>query len=269
MASASPLFVTTASASTPELRARAETIAAELAVPSIHRHHTPLSASFTQMPGAARAIVVQKNRLLLVHRDGPEFFFHPNLGCLRCSNYRRGQNDWLLAAAEIRAGDAVLDCTLGYAGEATLLAAQTGDSGEIHGIEGIPELGLVAREGLKTTITENKRVNEAMRRIQVVHLGHHLDYLKQCPDNRYDVVYFDPFFDVDVDKTGTLDALRFFGDRRPLTPETLQEARRIARRWVIVKAGKWSQQLTRFGITETFGSVWGNVVYGRLSARAT
>jgi 16S rRNA (guanine1516-N2)-methyltransferase len=267
MPSASPLFVTTASASTPELRARAKAIASELSIPCIDRHHTPLSASFTQMLGATSAIVVQKNRLLLVHRDGMEFFFHPNLGCLRCSNYRRGQNDWLLAAAQIQAGDAVLDCTLGYAGEATLLATQIGDNGEIHGIEGIPELGLVVREGLKTTITENKRVNEAMRRIQVVYLGHHLDYLKQCPDDRYDVVYFDPFFDVDVDKPGTLDALRFFGDRHPLLPEALQEAKRVARRWVIVKAGKWSPQLAGFGITETFGSSWGNVIYGRLAVK--
>jgi 16S rRNA (guanine1516-N2)-methyltransferase len=266
MSCPSPLLITTASSSTPALRARAESIAAELLAPIVLRHHEPLSACFAQRPAATRAIVVQKDRLLLVHKDGMEFFYHPNLGCLRFSNYLRGQNDWLLAAAQIKEGDAVLDCTLGYAGEATLLATQTGDRGEVHGIEGVPELGLVAREGLKTVVTDNKRVNEAMRRIQVVHLGHHLDYLKQCPDRRYDVVYFDPFFDVDVDKPGTLDALRFFGDRRPLTLAAIKEAQRVARRFVLVKTGRWSHQLAEFGITETFGSVWGKVVYGRLCA---
>jgi 16S rRNA (guanine1516-N2)-methyltransferase len=272
MADSNHLFVTTASASTPELRERAIEIATELQAPILLRHKEPLPHCFDRMPGTTRAIVVQKNRLLLSHRDGTEFFFHPNLGCLRAANHRRGQNDWLLVAAQLQPGDAVLDCTLGYAGEATLMATQTGDSrrdgkaehGEVHGIEGIPELGLVVREGLKTVVTENRRVNEAMRRVQVVHLGHHLEYLQQCSTDRYDVVYFDPFFDVAVDKAGNLDDLRFFGDRRSLTAAAIAEARRIARRWVIIKTSKWSQQMAHFGITEIFGSDWSKVIYGRL-----
>ncbi len=265
MSESTDLFVTTASASTPELRERAAAIAAELQAPLLLRHKEPLPHCFDRMSGTTRAIVVQKNRLLLAHRDGPEFFFHPNLGCLRAANYRRGQNDWLLVAAQLQPGDSVLDCTLGYAGEATLMATQTGESGEVHGIEGIPELGLVVREGLQTVVTENQRVNQAMRSIQVVHLGHHLEYLQQCPTDRYDVVYFDPFFDVAVDQAGNLDDLRFFGDFRPLTAASLSEARRVARRWVIVKTSKWSQQLAHFGITETFGSDWGKVRYGRMA----
>ena len=222
------------------------------------------------MPEATRAIVVQKDRLLLVHRDGPEFFYHPNMGYIRLSNYLRGQNDWLLTAAEIQPTDAILDCTLGYAGEATLMATQIGETGEVHGIEGIPELGLIVREGLQTLTTGQVKINEAMRKIKVVHLGHHLEYLKSCPDKRYDIVYFDPFFDIAVDKQGTLDALRFFGDHSPLTVESLTEARRISRRFVIVKTGRWSHQLEEFGIVnkndknETFGSSWGTIVYGRI-----
>jgi 16S rRNA (guanine1516-N2)-methyltransferase len=262
----SSLFVTTASHSTLTLRERAEQIGAELSAPVVPRHQEPLAKFFEKMPEATRAIVVQKDRLLLVHKDGTEFFYHPNLGYLRLSNYLKGQNDWLLAASEVKEGDAILDCTLGYAGEATLFATQVGDIGEVHGIEGVPELGILVREGLQNTITKQVKINEAMRRVKIVHLGHHLEYLKQCEDKRYDIVYFDPFFDVDVDKPGTLDALRFFGDHSPLTIESVTEARRVARRFVIVKAGKWSHQLERFGIepTETFGSKYGTVVYGRI-----
>jgi 16S rRNA (guanine1516-N2)-methyltransferase len=260
------LFVTTASHSTPALRERAEQVAIELSAPVVPRHQEPLAKFFTQMPEATRAIVVQKDRLLLVHKDGVEFFYHPNLGYLRLSNYLQGQNDWLLAAAEVQPTDAILDCTLGYAGEATLFATQVGDTGEVHGIEGIPELGIIVREGLQTTQTQQVKINEAMRRVKVVHLGHHLEYLQTCPDKRYDIVYFDPFFDVDVDKPGTLNALRFFGDHRPLTLESVNEAKRVARRFVIIKAGKWSHQLETFGIAlgETFGSKYGTVQYGRI-----
>jgi 16S rRNA (guanine1516-N2)-methyltransferase len=266
MSASTHLFVTTASAATPALRERAAAIAAELQAPILLRYKEPLPRCFERMPGATRAIVVQSSRLLLVHRDGRELFFHPNLGCLRVANQRRGQRDLLLEAAQLQPGDAVLDCTLGYAGEATLMAHQTGDRGEVHGIESVPELGLVVREGLKTVLTDNRRVNEAMARVRVVHLGNNLDYLRQCPTDRYDVVYFDPFFDVAVDVVGNLDDLRFFGDPQPLTVTALTEARRVARRWVIVKTSKWSQKLAQFGITEVFGSDWSKVRYGRLPA---
>ena len=218
---------------------------------------------FGRYPEAQRALVVQVSRLMLVDREGHEFFFHPNLGAVRLRNVLRGQPDYLLEALQLATGESVLDCTLGYAGEATLCAHVVGASGEVHGIEGNRELGVVVREGLRVFATENSSLNEAMRRVQVVHLGHHLEFLRTCPDRRYDIVYFDPFFDVAVDRTlELLVPLKAFGDHSPLTLEALTHARRIARRRVVVKTARWSEQLAEFGITELVGARHRRITYG-------
>ena len=260
------LFVTTSHRPDPALWAHAQIFASELDCSRETRHAEGMGVLFARRPEAVRALVVQQERLLLVDRDGWQFFFHPNLGILRLRNLLRGQHDFLIDAMRLQPGDSVLDCTLGYAGEATLCAHVVGEFGEVHGIEGTQELGIVVREGLPTFETENPVMNAAMRRIQVVHLGHHLEFLGTCPDKRYDIVYFDPFFDVAVDVQERLGPLKVFGDHSPLTEEALGHARRIARRAVVVKTARWSSLLEQFGITELHGGRSARVVYGVLSA---
>ena len=261
------LFVTTSHKPDATLWARAEAFAVELTCSTETRHAEGIGVLFERRPEAQRALVVQKERLLLVDRDGWQFFFHPNLGILRLRNLLRGQHDFLIDAMRLQPGDSVLDCTLGYAGEATLCGHLVGDSGEVHGIEGTTELGIVVREGLQTFETENPIMNAAMRRVKVVHLGHHLEFLKACPTQRYDIVYFDPFFDTAVGVAETLGPLKVFGDHSPLTEQALEQARRIARRAVVVKTARWSPLLEQFGITELHGGRSARVVYGVISAR--
>ncbi|GAB4453198.1 MAG: hypothetical protein OHK0029_05510 [Armatimonadaceae bacterium] len=203
---------------------------------------------------------------MLADRDGHEFFYHPNMAFLRLGNVLRGFRDLLLEAADLNEGDSVLDATLGYASEAVLCAHQVGDSGEVHGIEAVPELGLVVREGLKTVVTERKILNAAMRRVEVVHLGSHLDYLRTCPSRRYDVVCFDPFFEEELRGSEQFAPIRYFGTHDPLTHEALQEAQRVARRRVLVKTTRYSDLLEQYGITERQESRHGKVTYGILPA---
>lgn len=258
----SDLLVTTSHKPDALLWARAEAYATQLACPLASRHAEGMPVVFGRYPEAQRALIVQSHRLLLVDRAGTQFFFHPNLGAMRLRNILRGQPDYLLEAMQLQPGDSVLDCTLGYAGEASLCAHVVGDAGEVHGIEGNPEVGLVVREGLQVFVTDKALLNAAMRRVRVVHLGHHLEFLRTCPDKRYDIVYFDPFFDVPVDTEETLVPLKAFGEHAPLTDEALTHARRIARRRVVVKTARWSEQLAEFGITELVGGKSGRVVYG-------
>lgn len=261
------LFVTASHKPDSTLWARVEAFAAELGCTTEMRHAEGMGVLFERRPEAQRALVVQKERLLLVDRDGWQFFFHPNLGILRLRNLLRGQHDFLPDAMQLREGDSVLDCTLGYAGEATLCSHIVGDSGEVHGIEGSVELGIVVREGLQSFETENPTMNDAMRRIQVVHLGNHLTYLQACPDQRYDIVYFDPFFDMAVGATETLGPLKVFGDHSPLTAQSVEHARRIARRAVVVKTARWSPLLEQLGITQLHGGKSARVVYGVICAK--
>jgi 16S rRNA (guanine1516-N2)-methyltransferase len=260
------LFVTTALNATPLLVAQAHAYAAELNTSYAARRDLGLPKLFAAYPDARRLLVVQAGRLLLVDRNGHEFFYHPNMAFLRLGNLLRGGRDLLIEAAELHEGDSVLDATLGYASEAILCAHIVGKTGEVNGIEAVPELGLVVREGLKTVTTDQPILNDAMRRIQVIHLGHHLDYLRACPSRRYDVICFDPFFDEVLEGSEPFAPIRAFGDHSPLLAEALAQARRVARRRVLVKAVRWSDTLNALGITERCDSRTGKVVYGILPA---
>ncbi|MBC7806574.1 MAG: hypothetical protein H7145_10525, partial [Akkermansiaceae bacterium] len=114
------LFVTTAAQETPALRAQAVLLAEELHCGVVSRRGSGMPKLFESLPDARRAVVVQPNRLLLVDRDGHSFFQHPNMGYLRFGHVSTGGQDALLEATEAASGDAILDCTLGYASEATL-----------------------------------------------------------------------------------------------------------------------------------------------------
>jgi hypothetical protein len=260
------LFVTTALKPKPELIERARAFADELNAPIVPRRDEGMPRLFGAAPDAMRALVVQSDRLLLVDRDGHEFFYHPNMAFLRLGNLLRGGRDLLIEAGELKPGDSVLDCTLGYASEAILCAHVVGDGGEVHGVEAVPELGLTVREGLKTVTTDHKALNEAMRRVAVVHLGHHLDFLRACSDRRYDVVCFDPFFDTELTGSAPFAPIRFFGAHEPLGADALREARRVARRRVLVKTEKWSPRLEELGVTERVTSRNGKITYGVVPA---
>jgi hypothetical protein len=103
-----------------------------------------------------------------------------------------------------------------------------------------------------------------MRRVRVVHLGHHLDFLRGCAPGSYDAVCFDPFFGEVLAASETFAPLRRFGDHAPLLREALDEARRVARRRVVVKAVRWADTLDALGVTERVDSRGGKVTYGVL-----
>jgi hypothetical protein len=260
------LLVTTSLTPAPALEERARMFAAELSVPFVPRRDEGLPRLFAAHPDASRALLVQTHRLLLAARDGKaELFYHPNMAFLRLGNLLRGGRDLLIEAGRIGSGDLVLDATLGYASEAILCAHVAGETGTVHGVEAVPELGVVVREGLQTVTTDHQALNAAMRRVRVVHLGHHLDFLRSCPAGSYDVICFDPFFPVVLPDSETFAPLRAFGDHGALLPEAVAEARRVARRRVVVKAVRWdAAALEALGVRERYDSKSGKVAYGVL-----
>lgn len=257
------LFVTTALGSSDEQIVRAQNYGRELNAPVVARRHFGLPKLFAAQPHAERAFVVQQERVTLFHRNGAQIFYHPNIAYLRLSNLVRGQRDLLLDALQLRPGERVLDATLGYAAEAILCAHAIGEIGVVDGIESVPELGVLVRDGLQTVVTNGAQINEAMRRVRVVHLGHHLDYLRRCATGEYDVVCFDPFFPHAVDGSQPIGPLRAFGDLSSLTREAVDEARRVARRVVSIKAARNQDNLDDYGLVRRVTS-WGKVIYGVL-----
>lgn len=256
------LLVTTALKPMAGLDDQARALAAELDATYVPRQNRSLPAFLAEHPEADRALVVQTARLVLVDRDGWEFFFHPNMAYVRLATILRGGYDPLVEATDLRPGDTVLDGTLGFGAEAIVCAHVVGADGAVDGVEAVPEMGVVVRDGLGRFKTAKAIVNAAMRRVRVVHLGAHLDYLRACPDDRYDVVTLDPFFDTPLGAEEALSNLRAFGDHRPLDPLAVVEAQRVARRRVVVKSARWSPLLDTLGIDERVGGRTAKVVYG-------
>jgi 16S rRNA (guanine1516-N2)-methyltransferase len=258
----SGIFVTTTLKPGPALIARAAGFARELGAPLAARRNEGMAVLYERYPAADRALIVQEGRLMLSERQGATLFYHPNMAYLRLGNLLRGGRDLLVEAVDVGPGDSVLDATLGHASEAILCAHVVGPEGEVHGVEASPELGILLREGLKTVRTAHAAMNAAMRTIEVIHIGDHLDYLRACPSDRYDVVCFDPFFDEILHNSESFEPLRTFGDHGPLLPEALREAQRVARRRVVVKAVKWADTLDRLGAPQKVESKYGKISYG-------
>lgn len=256
------LFITTASRETPALLETARSLAVELRCAVLSRRGSGVAPLFDAHPEAMRAVLVQTERLLLVDRDGREFFAHPGMGYLRFRQFADTGRDTLLDASGVMPGDTVLDCTLGFGSEATLFAYAVGEGGRVDGVEAVPEIGVVVRAGLLTVQTKLPSLNAAMRRVNVVHLGSHVSYLRGLADKSYDIVYFDPFFETVLEASESFAPLRAFGSHDRLTTETLADAMRVARRCVVVKAERWGEMFAALGITERVESHNGRVAYG-------
>jgi hypothetical protein len=152
------------------------------------------------------------------------------------------EHDPLLEAAELRPGDRVLDATLGLGADALVAAAACGPDGRVVALEAAVALAAWVGEGLRRLPVE------PARRIEV-RAGDHAAQLASLPVASFDVVLFDPMFRHAREAPGGFDLVRRLADPRPLSAETLAAARRVARRWVVVKDGAPGWDLARLGLT--------------------
>ena len=91
--------------------------------------------------------------------------------------------------------------------------------------------------------------------------------MRSMPAASVDCVMLDPMFDQPKKSSPHFELLRKFADHRPLDRETLDEARRIARRWVVVKGGRYTKQFDRLGLKPTFTSRFKSTVWARIGPR--
>lgn len=192
-----------------------------------------------------RHILAVGERLTL-YVDGKEVFFHPSMAVVRIKRLISGETDPLVENSGVRTGDVILDCTLGMGADAIVFAHAAGPPGKVIGIERHPVLAVLVREGLRTWPSDVPELTDAMRRVEVV-AGDHLEYMRQMPDRSADVVYFDPMFRSTVREAVNFDPVRTLSVSDPLTPEAVTEAKRIARRSVILKERIGSGEFERLG----------------------
>lgn len=195
----------------------------------------------------ANIIVAGKNRYeyYALGAEAP-FFFHPNSAAFRLKRVARGEDEPLLTACALQSGDTFLDCTLGIGSDSLLAAYAVGQEGKVTGLEADQNVAFIVRAGMQAYDTTELPLTHCMRDIEVVHATAH-DFLKSQPDESFDVVYMDPMFEEKIAESTNFEALRHAGSHISLCAEWVAEAKRVAKKRVVLKAHFKSEWFDQFG----------------------
>lgn len=254
-------LVTTSLRSGMDLNDLADRISAETGVPRVSRDNLSLGALLGQYE-ADGAIIVEAGRVFFT--DGSvEFFFHPGLAVLRIAEIRKGKNDQMIAAMDLKPGQRVLDCTLGLGNDALVAGYVAGESGQVLGLESSPVVAALVRHGMQTYNRGSRAVQDSMRRIEIKCADHRV-VLESLPPDSFDVVYLDPMFSSPLTQSSGINSLRPLADHRPLTPEVTALALRVARKRVVVKDIRCGNRLRELGFSYLTGGKRSPIIFGIL-----
>jgi hypothetical protein len=229
-------------------------------VPFLARRGAPL-AEVASAHDAPALLVLSAERAAL-WLEGELTAWDPGMGALRMKRLRnreRSTRDGFLEAARLSEGDEVLDCTLGLGADALVAAEAVGPTGRVVALESSAPLAALTAEGLR------RLRDPAAARLTV----HHADaavWLAAAGDSSFDVVVFDPMFRHARAQQSGFGLVRRLADVRPLAPETLAEARRVARRALVVKDGAPGWDLARLGLAPLPSSRGAKRYYARIDA---
>lgn len=156
----------------------------------------------------------------------------PGLAMLRLKRLAVSvERDALLRHAQVRAGDRIVDATIGLGADARVLAAVAGARGHIVGLEASKPLAVLLAEGLRH---EQAWPGSAALEVQHARAG---DWLAAQPAQSVDIVFFDPMFDRPRHASPDFEVLRRHAVNDSLSRDAIDQAKRVARRLVLMKAG--------------------------------
>lgn len=242
------MIITTGFDPIPKIVSRAQALAERTGAPYVQRAKFSMP-KLAEHYGDDDVLVVLQEAVRLISPGLPPMEFHPSMGFVRAKRNLRGETDPMLEAAGMLPGDSVLDCTAGLGSDSLLFAVHGGEHSVVTALESSLPLYALLLEGMSQYTTGKEKVNEALRRIQVVH-GEHLQYLRAQPDNSVDIVYFDPMFRVPLTDSAAISPLRRFANAGALSVESVKEAVRVARKNVLLKEKALSGEFARLGFTE-------------------
>jgi 16S rRNA (guanine1516-N2)-methyltransferase len=205
-------------------------------------------------------IVWEENGPILRTGQG-DLFFHPSMAKSRIAAFRKqGRPDNMIKACQLQPGASFLDCTLGMGADA-IVASYFSASGSVVGLESQPVIAAVIGWGMRLYQGRMPWLTQAVNRVQVVGADHQ-EYLPAQPDQSVDIVYFDPMFNQPLLHSQPISALRIFANHDPLQPASIQQACRVARHRVVVKALAKGGELERLGFRRIMGSKHNPIAYG-------
>ena len=218
-------IVTTSRNANSTIRSQARQKANEWGVRYIDRHHISLADT----SGDAEAAFVLDHDGFSLSTNKSQLRFTLGTAALRLQSIARGDPDTLVRAGELRAGDQVLDATLGLGRDALVAARAVGSTGGVVGIESSWPLFTLVSEGLASHIPGDESAI-----IQPL-FADSRTFLAEAEKSSFDVVVIDPMFAAAKRSDGSFKALRGFADHASLDSDWIRSARRVARRWVVVK----------------------------------
>ncbi len=193
-------------------------------------------------------LLVTKSEIRYYYQNQKPLFFHPSLATIRIKRLLNGERDLLVAYTQASANDHVIDCTAGLCSDAIVLSYQVGAKGKVTALESEPILALMIREGLQSYRSDTYEINDAMRRIHVISMNH-LDYLQQQASQSADIIYFDPMFRQPLHKSDAIQSIRDIANHSALTIEAIHQAKRVARKRIVMKEHRSSPEFERLGVT--------------------
>jgi 16S rRNA (guanine1516-N2)-methyltransferase len=153
----------------------------------------------------------------------------------------------------------VLDATLGFGQDARVAARLVGPAGQVVGLESSLPLAVLAQ----ATLARERRDQSAG--IEVLHREAG-GFLAGTAAGTFDVVLFDPMFGKALASQPGFELLRRHANPTPLTAVVLAEARRVARRLVLVKSARYTPALKALGLRPERASRSAPVVWARVPA---
>ena len=254
--------ITTTSRPRPQECATARGLATATGCPYVPRGQDAL-AQTAGRAGCAGLLVVERTDLSL-WVAGRRFRYHPNMAKLRVLALRQRKRDALIAAMKIAPGESVLDCTCGLGADAIVASWVVRPAGRVRALEASPLLALLVERGMAScALDDPPDLVPAMRRVEVC-CADFARYLRDEADNTWDVVYFDPMFTETIAGSEGLNLVRCLAEEGGPSPADLDQARRVARRRVVMKDRRPGHALTHLGFAKV--EEGRRVCYGALPA---
>ncbi|AXY26520.1 hypothetical protein CL176_11220 [Suicoccus acidiformans] len=241
------MFITHSKKAHPPAIQRAEAIADRYQLDFYPRTKLAITKMMTQLKDDAFVVGNDFNELYLQEEATKALRFHPSFGKLRIYHLNHTGYDPLIDVCNLQAGDTFLDCTMGLAADSLVASYTVGPSGHVQAVEGSFPIYLLVSLGLKQ-YAEDDTLIEAMRRIDCIH-SDYLTHLKGLADKSFDVVYFDPMFTEAIETSTAIRDLDQATLKDDLPLEAIQEARRVAKRRVVLKDHFRSQRFETLGFT--------------------
>lgn len=236
----------------------AKMISSDTNIKYIPRNNLSLE-SIKEQNNLSHLIVVREDKTIV--DEG--YFFHPGMAVPRIKMLKKGEIDPMIQAMDLTEGDSVLDCTLGMANDAIVASFVVGPKGCVTGLESSPVIYLITKWGLANCQKGSKDCQKAMRNIKVLNEDYE-DYLSQIPANSFDIVYFDPMFEVPLLRSSGIQGIRTFANYQKLTKDVLFTALKVAKKRVVIKDWKYGRLLKDLSIETIVGGKYSKVKYGIL-----